>query len=297
MTNIWQATVSSKNNPPVLKSNGPGKLLQIHPVQINTGLIDIPVSGLKIGRGDAADYILHDDSISREHACITFRDGACYLQDLGSTNGTFLNGEEIQNTEIRPGDRITVGSYIFKLLSNDETEAQYYEAVYDMMTQDGLTRATNKRAFLDILKRETLRSINTNRPLSLIMFDIDHFKSINDTYGHLAGDQVLREVSQRIRNVIESHVTFARYGGEEFALLIPELNVEQVTVIAERCRSEIAETQFSSEADAFTVTISLGVSNLQSLSQDTFQPDIDLIAVADAKLYRSKNEGRNRVTI
>ncbi|HBN79175.1 MAG TPA: GGDEF domain-containing protein [Planctomycetaceae bacterium] len=297
MTNIWQATVSSKNNTSVPKSNGPGKLLQIHPVQINTGLIDIPESGLKIGRGNTAELILHDDSISREHASISFQNGTCYLQDLGSTNGTFLNGVDVEKAEIRPGDRISVGSYIFKLLSNDETEAQYYEAVYDMMTQDGLTRATNKRAFLDILKRETLRSINTNRPLSLIMFDIDHFKSINDTYGHLAGDQVLREVSQRIRSVIESHVTFARYGGEEFTLLIPELNIEQIATIAERCRAVISETKFDCESDTITVSISLGVSNMQSLSQDTLQPDTDLIAIADAKLYRSKNEGRNRVTI
>ncbi len=297
MTNIWQATVSNKNHSPVTQPNGLGKLLQIYPVQINTGLIDIPAQGLKIGRDPSVDFALNDDSASREHAMITFQNGIHYLQDLGSTNGTFRNGEPVDHTEIRPGDRITVGSHIFKLLSNDETEAQYYEAVYGMMTQDGLTGATNKRAFLDILKRETLRSINTKRPFSLVMFDIDHFKSINDNYGHLAGDQILREVAQRIQNVIESHVTFARYGGEEFALLIPELNTEQVVAIAERCRSVIADSQFEDELYSITVTISLGISNVQSVSQDSLQPDIDLISIADEKLYRSKNEGRNRVTI
>ncbi|MCG6156967.1 GGDEF domain-containing protein [Rubinisphaera margarita] len=280
---------------PASKTSGIGKLLQIHPVEINSGLISIPENGLKVGRGDGADLVLNEEAVSREHARIGYQDGRHYLEDLGSTNGTFHNGERIEFTELRPGDRISIGSHIFKLLSGDETEAQYYESIYDMMTQDGLTRITNKRAFLDILKRETQRSLNTNRPLSLIMLDIDHFKSINDTYGHLVGDQVLRVVAQRIRDVVESHVTFARYGGEEFVLLVPEVNATDAAVIAERCRRAIATTEIEGSGHLIPVSISLGVADLQSLSPDTLQPDTDLISYADAKLYQAKHEGRNRV--
>lgn len=292
---IWDTTATCQSETKPVADCSTGMLLQLLPLDIHRGMIPIVETGYVVGRSESCQLRLDDEAASRRHFRIERRGEQFWLTDLDSTNGTLVNDQAVTEVQLSPGDRISVGKHIFKFLKGDAVEVEYYEAIYGMMTQDGLTSAVNKRAFLDILSRETLRSINTGRPLALVMIDIDHFKQINDQFGHLAGDSVLKETVHRMREVLESHVVLARYGGEEFALLIPELHAEQAARVAERCRAVVADQPIVACNKTIPVTISAGVADLLQLSPDSLTPHSDLIARADAQLYEAKNSGRNRV--
>ncbi len=160
------------------------------------------------------------------------------------------------------------------------------------MVFDGLTGAHNKRFFTDVLERELARSFRHQRPLSLIMFDLDHFKKINDTYGHLVGDAVLRELGARINNTVRKEEVFSRFGGEEFAIILPEADFEEAQRFGERLRGLIADVPFVLDDQNISVTISVGVASADG-HQET--DPTELIERADQKLYQAKANGRNRV--
>jgi two-component system cell cycle response regulator len=176
-----------------------------------------------IGRSSKTDIQIEEDSISRNHAMIVNRGDRYLLKDLGSTNGTYVNDRPIQEIDLRDGDLVKIGRTIFKFLSGHNIESAYHEEIYRLTTTDGLTQIYNKRYFIENLEREMSRSLRYDRDLSLVMFDLDHFKVINDTYGHLTGDAVLKQVAQRISSIIRRDDIFARYGGEEFTVLTPEV--------------------------------------------------------------------------
>jgi diguanylate cyclase (GGDEF)-like protein len=214
------------------------------------------------------------------------------VEDLGSTNGTYLNDQEVLSAQpLRSGDLVKVGGSIFKFLDGDNIETQYHETIYTLTIADGLTGVNNKRYFLEYIEREMGRSHRYHRPLSLMMFDIDHFKKINDVHGHLAGDYVLRELAQSIKRLVRREQCFARYGGEEFALVMPEDGPEKARLFAEKIRKMIEEKSFVFEDKEIPVTISIGVAEM---NQDMTEPT-QFIKVADANLYRAKKAGRNRV--
>lgn len=214
------------------------------------------------------------------------------LADMGSTNGTHVNDTRIDRRLLEGGDLIRIGSHILKFLSSDHIEAQYHETIYSMMITDGLTGANNKRYLLDSLEREMVRSYRHGRPVSLVMFDVDFFKTVNDSYGHLAGDAVLREISLRVRENVRKDEIFARYGGEEFMVLLPESTLEDARAFAERVRSLVADQPVNVDGTEIPVTISLGIAHVSGHSD--LLPD-DLIAEADRNLYEAKRQGRNRV--
>jgi len=166
-----------------------------------------------IGRSASAHVQVDQDSVSRNHARIETEGGRSTISDLGSTNGSFVNDDRIDTTDLRDGDMIRIGQTIFKYLSGGNLESKYHEEIYRLTTIDGLTRAFNKRYFLETLGSEVKRSLRYGRVLSLVLFDIDHFKIINDTHGHLAGDHILRELSTLIANNLRGEDVFARYGG------------------------------------------------------------------------------------
>lgn len=288
----WEETLTKAANQPLSTSEG-GCLLQIHPLTLTNHLIELHDLPVVIGRDPACEICICDASVSRRHAMIEKVDSGFSVTDLDSTNGTSVNENSVSSSLLDAGDRVQFGSYIFKFLSTNHIELQYHEAVYSMMTRDGLTGALNKRSFIDILGRDFQRAVHRGTPLSLIIFDIDFFKSINDTHGHLAGDEVLREVGRRISNVTASHDVFARYGGEEFAILMSDTVVENAVDVAERCRVEIADQPFQTSVGALSVAISAGVADVKSLS-NTQSPE-KLIQAADLKLYEAKHGGRNRV--
>jgi diguanylate cyclase (GGDEF)-like protein len=216
------------------------------------------------------------------------------VEDLGLTNGSYVNDVPVQRSVLRDNDYLKIGAAIFKFLSGVGVEASYYEEIYRMTIIDGLTGAHNKRYFLEFVEREAARCARHKRPLSLLMFDIDHFKKINDTYGHEAGDHVLQEMTRLVRSeLIRPRDIFARYGGEEFAVLLPSTPGQRALDLAERLRTAVEAPAFVYEGTLLPVTCSVGVAALQ-IGIDSAAA---LLKAADMAGYESKRSGRNRVTM
>jgi diguanylate cyclase (GGDEF)-like protein len=248
----------------------------------------------RVGRGADNHVVLDGDSVSRRHAHFEQRGSAWLVVDDGSTNGTYCNDEQIaREAVLKNGDRVKVGPTIFKFLSGADVEAQYHEEIYRMTIMDGLTQIHNKRYLYEALEREIVRGRRHERHLAVLLFDIDHFKRINDMHGHLAGDFVLKEVARIIQSRIRRDEVFARYGGEEFAIVLPETSLEGAGALGEMLREKVAEHSFVFQADSIRVTISIGI----ALLMENDRQANDLIKRADEKLYQAKNSGRNRVCV
>jgi two-component system cell cycle response regulator len=246
---------------------------------------------MRIGRGTDNHIVLDGDSVSRRHAHFERRNEAWYAVDDGSTNGTYVNERQIpEGVQLQNNDRIQVGPTIFKYLTGADAEAKYYEEIYRMTIVDGLTQIHNKRYLFEALERELIRARRHSRALSLVMFDIDFFKRINDQCGHLAGDYVLRDLAEVVQDRIRRDEVFARYGGEEFAIMMPETELIGAVTLSETLREKVAEHRFSFQGEQISVTISMGCATIEA--EDTAT---GLIARADEKLYEAKRGGRNRV--
>ena len=175
----WEQTVAKPVVAPATDAATDGCLLQIHPLAVSSQLIDLRAAATTVGRDESCGLSIADSSVSRNHAIIE-RVGDIYkVTDLGSTNGTCVNEVRVDSAPLTPGDRVQFGSYIYKFLSTNHIELHYHEAMYSMMTRDGLTGALNKRYFLDMISREFQQSLHRGTQLCLILFDIDHFKSVN----------------------------------------------------------------------------------------------------------------------
>jgi diguanylate cyclase (GGDEF)-like protein len=248
-----------------------------------------------IGRGETCEIILELESVSRRHCSLLVRSDGVLLRDNASTNGTYLNNVEVHaETPLRSGDLIKVGSVIFKFLYGGEIgsiEAQYHEEIYRLTIIDGLTQAYNKRYLLEFLEREMARFSRHERDLSLVLLDIDHFKKVNDGFGHLAGDYVLRELAATLKTRIRREECFARYGGEEFALVLPETSLDNTVFLADKLRKIIEQHQFVFEGKSIPVTFSAGIA---AMSKQHDAPEA-FIKAADALLYEAKRRGRNQV--
>lgn len=245
---------------------------------------------LSLGRGSENVVVLENDSVSRRHARIERRQGGFSIMDLDSTNGTYVNDTLVTEHALKPGDQIKIGDTILKFLSGSDVEVQYHETIYKMTIVDGLTGANNKRYLLEALEREVQRAKRYKRPLSFLMLDVDHFKNINDSFGHLAGDYVLKELATAIRTRLRPDDVLGRYGGEEFGSILPETGPEGAMTIAEELRRLIEEQRFVFDSEPIPVTISIGVACYQE-GQDVE----GLVKAADERLYKAKHAGRNRV--
>jgi two-component system, cell cycle response regulator len=244
-----------------------------------------------LGRSSKCDIQLDQESVSRNHARISRERSGYVIRDLGSTNGTYVNDEVIDEVVLRDGDQIKVGRTIFKFIVSGNMEAQYHEEIYRLMTVDGLTELHNKRYFTEALEREASRSRRYSRTFSLVLFDIDHFKKINDTFGHLAGDSVLRQLGALVRGRVRRDDVPARTGGEEFSVIVPEVPLDGAITLAEKLREAIEAATFRFEATRIPVTVSIGVAEW---TEDMEDP-ADLVKRADERLYDAKRTGRNRV--
>jgi len=248
-----------------------------------------------IGRGQKAEVRLLDDGISREHARVVVEGNKIFLEDLGSTNGTFCNGLKVDRKELADGDKILVGSTtILKFTYHDNLDEIFQKQMYESALRDGLTKAFNKKYFTDRLESELTFAIRHASALALVMFDIDHFKKVNDSYGHQAGDHVLSEIAALLTTALRAEDVFARYGGEEFAVICRGIDVTQAQVVAERMRKAVEKHRFVHEGTLIPVTISIGVAGLPDAQ---VKDATDLVARADRALYGSKHGGRNRVTV
>lgn len=280
--------VSAVSNLP----EGGACLVWIYPADAEIGKrIKLENDELTIGRGSDVDITIDRDSVSRRHAKIVQTGNQYAIIDLGSTNGTYVNDEPISERTLRDGDLVKIGNAIYKFLSGGNVESAYHEEIYKLTIVDGLTQAHNKRYFMEFLERELSRVSRTGRPLSLVMFDLDHFKVINDTHGHLTGDAILKDLCTRIFTTVRKDELLARYGGEEFVVVLPEADHEGCMEFAERIRVLVEVEHFVFEGDTIPVTISIGCATTMGETVTVAQ----FIKEADDNLYAAKRGGRNKV--
>ncbi len=245
-----------------------------------------------LGRGSNVDIPFDDDGISRRHAKLLREDEHFRLVDLGSRNGTMVNGKLVDSVLLASGDKIQLGSTTVLLFTiQDQLQESFQRSLYESATRDGLTRLLNRRAALDILATEFAYSARHQVPVSVAMMDIDRFKPINDTYGHLAGDQVLVGVAQCLMTTLRTEDILCRYGGEEFLLILRETDMTAALQCAERCRKVVEGASFPYRDNTIKVTLSAGVTTLTLEGPNTVE---ELIAEADKCLYEAKGRGRNQ---
>jgi diguanylate cyclase (GGDEF)-like protein len=250
--------------------------------------VELGEGELSVGRAPECDMALASDLVSRSHATFAVRGNSVTLRDHQSTNGTYVNDRPIRESELGDGDRISIGEFVLKYLAPGNAEAGYHDAVFRLMTHDGLTDVFNKRYFEEQLG---MALVDSQQSLSVILFDADHFKQINDSWGHPAGDSVLRQLAECAKSVTNAwpECKLARIGGEEFAVLVP-LPLARAVVLAEELRQSVKVQTFQFDGRHLNVSISLGVA-MRSLGDTPTQ----LYQRADAQLYRAKQSGRDRV--
>jgi two-component system cell cycle response regulator len=258
--------------------------------------IELTGAPLVIGRSPRSDLQLDEESVSRQHVRIEpdpkSNDGVSWqIVDLDSTNGTYVNDLPVRVATLRNSDQIQVGRSILRYLAGNSIERAYHEEIYKLMSMDGLTQLRNRRAFDEALADEMARAQRFRRPLSICVMDADKFKSVNDQYGHLAGDAVLRQLGTILRNNIRKNDIAGRLGGEEFGLLLPEVDRAGGLIVAEKLRRMVEAHRFEFDRTVIPVTISIGLAEVSASEREV----TDVVRRADELLYRAKHEGRNRV--
>jgi len=270
-------------------------LVHIYPTGMMMGRrYPLGANPLVVGRGEESDIQISDNSVSRRHACVQPSTDGYDVADLRSTNGTFVNDRQIDRpVRLSDGDLLRVGNCIYKFLSGGNIEAHYHEEIYRLTIVDGLTEVHNQRYLLEFLDRELARSVRHARPLCLLMIDIDRFKAVNDTFGHLCGDYVLRELSHRIKDQVRREDLFARYGGEEFSMVLVETHLAEAREVAGRVRASVSARPFTFETESLPLTVSIGIACTDGGERGL--TTAELIRRADEQLYKAKANGRDRV--
>jgi diguanylate cyclase (GGDEF)-like protein len=247
-----------------------------------------------LGRSHRADIRLDDDSISRMHAKLSLHGTTVQIEDLGSSNGTTVNGERVSVHGLRDGDKIRLGeTTILKFTFHDRLDESFQQKMYNAALRDPLTKIYNKKYFVDQLSTEISYSKRHSTALSLLIFDLDHFKSINDTYGHVAGDQVLVQLAEQVQAMLRTEDVFARYGGEEFVIILRGITLNDAGVLAERIRGGIETGSYMCGEVRLPVTVSVGVAS----HEENIEDPMALVEAADSALYAAKQAGRNRVLL
>ena len=247
----------------------------------------------RVGRANDCEIWLSDDGVSRKHATVTFENGVYSIEDTGSANGTFVGGQKVERASLRDGDLIQFGPQaVFRYSVADEVQEQLLRQLYEASVTDALTGANNREHFDSQLRMELSYARRHGTDLSLVMFDVDHFKRVNDTYGHPVGDEVLVEISKVTRRLVRNEDVFARYGGEEFALILRGIALDGARVVGERLREKIAELSVSTDKGPLQVTVSVGCASFGTTTEQTAEA---MVQSADKRLYVAKRGGRNRV--
>ncbi len=259
-----------------------------------------------LGRALEADVRVNDARASRLHARIRAEhdpetNATRYrLTDLGSTNGTLLNGQPVSDAFLQHGDKLNIGEHLIRFDLLDDFDREFQRQLYRLIAHDELTGLLTSKSFFSELRREAARAESEGRPFCVLMMDLDHFKRVNDTCGHLVGSQTLEEIGGLITRALRAGDVAARFGGEEFAAFLLDADCTQAVVAAERVRSAIEDHAFSAtrhgaageEKRTLRITISIGVAAYPDDARDP----IELIELADTALYHAKQSGRNRVS-
>ena len=259
---------------------------------------------LILGRDEDVHLRLPDEGVSRRHAMIELswdrdrRVERTVIRDLGSTNGTLVNGERVVSAQLCEGDKIRLGDTILKFVLQDDLDARFHQEVHNRIAYDQLTGLLTKEFLYVAMETELKRCGKYGLPMAVLMMDLDRFKQVNDGYGHLMGSHVLSEVGGLIREGFRSTDVSARYGGEEFLAYLAEINLQGGAQAAQRIRSAVEQHPFTRTDEkgrsvTLRLTISLGVSAFPRHGTSLEA----LVAAADAALYRAKESGRNRVCV
>src|SRR6267142_228363 len=268
--------------------------------------VPIPLDRAEVTMGRAldADIRINDSRASRLHARITTEQAEATgetqyrLTDLNSTNGTILNGQRIDQAFLQDGDKFEVGDQLIRFEMLDEIDREFQQQIHRLLVHDELTGLLTSKSFFSEMRREAARAATESMPFCVLMMDIDYFKEVNDTYGHLVGSETLEDVGAVIKRTLRAGDVGARFGGEEFAAFLLDADYQQGMVAAERVREAIEEHEFSAVRRGSTepprthkITISVGVASFPDDGRDPIQ----LVELADSALYRAKRSGRNRV--
>jgi len=246
-----------------------------------------------IGRDPQCQIALDDPTVSRNHAEIVCKgEQNIVIRDLGSTNGVYVNGKKIKEEPLHDGDKVLIGTRLyFKLAYQDTVDETYQRNIFKAANIDGLTQLYNKKYFFDALPKEFSFARREKKPLSILMMDIDYFKKINDTYGHIAGDAVLQTIGKYLKETVRLENIACRFGGEEFVILLKNCTPDQAYFVAERIRQNIEKAKVKTKGGEITITISIGIATYDGKNYDTFD---DVMQAADQNLYKAKESGRNR---
>ena len=244
------------------------------------------------GRSPDIPIHINEPSVSRRHARFVLTAQGVEVEDVGSANGTFVNEEKIQKQILKNNDMVRLGTVLLKFFAHGNIENAITDKLYQQATIDTTTQVFNKQYLTESLESEFKVSRNYKRNLSIIVYDLDFFKKVNDVYGHTAGDFILRETAQLARTAIRKNDILARFGGEEFVIILPDTDNRTAAELAERVRKAVDTHLFKFDNHEIRQTISMGVSQLA----DSMATTKDLVDDADRKLYIAKNAGRNRVT-
>ncbi len=288
------------------KSKRPQEDLRPALVFLSGDLLAVPIplerEEVILGRAIEADVRVNDSKTSRKHARINAISDeksqtiSYVLTDLSSRNGTLLNGQKIRQETLQNGDKITIGEHILRFEFLDEIDREFHRQIHRLLSHDDLTGLLSSRSFFSELRRESARAKAESRPFCVLMMDVDFFKNVNDTFGHLTGSKTLEEIGYCITQNLRSGDVASRFGGEEFAAFLLDAELAQAIVAAERIRSEIENQAFTvirqgKPSENHHITISIGVASFPDDSSDV----IELVEMADSALYRAKREGRNRI--
>lgn len=247
-----------------------------------------------LGRELSADIPIADPKISRRHCLLSINGRHVHLEDLNSTNGTYVNDRRISRHPLQLLDRIRIGDTYLKIDYKLPSEAVSEQALYEAANIDSMTKVLNRNAFISRAQQEFSYCKRNHSRLTVMMCDADHFKLTNDNYGHLAGDQVLRDLAKILQAEMRHEDLLARYGGEEFIMLLREISAEAAVALAERIRMTVLKHTFRYQNLTIPSTLSIGLCTRRVDVPMTLD---DIIRTADDALYRAKKNGRNRVEI
>jgi two-component system cell cycle response regulator len=244
-----------------------------------------------IGRHPSCQIPIQHRAVSSQHAAVKRLKNTIVVEDLKSTNGTFVNQAKITvPVTLKTGDLVRMGGTVLKYVDS-ELDVDFSESLHNQMTRDALTGVFNRGYVIKALS-SLMDIAKTGSSLSMILIDLDHFKKVNDTLGHLAGDQVLRDTCKvLVESVFRGEDVVGRYGGEEFIALLPDCALKTAIDVAERARKTIESHRYFFEGSRIAVTASFGVGHWEP----KFSTPEEFISIVDAKLYEAKKSGRNRV--
>ncbi|NRA33397.1 MAG: diguanylate cyclase [Polyangiaceae bacterium] len=248
-----------------------------------------------VGRHSRCNIVTNVEGVSRKHAEIELTPETCRIRDMKSANGTFVNGERVVRYKLKDQDVLRLGPRVsFRYQIADRAQEDMIRHLYETSVKDSLTGAYNREYFSERIKAEVAYAVRHKTPVSLIIFDIDFFKKVNDSYGHPAGDAVLISVVREMKPTMRTEDVFARYGGEEFAITLRGIDLAGCGLVAERLRQVVERSKVVADGNEIRVTISLGCASLECLPT----PNVEsMIATADRRLYAAKHGGRNQVCI